>query len=1608
MTTKPRRRTNRRMLVFVGAPILLALLLAGAYWGWKEQRARTSRLALRDGLAAFEQGDWQKARVQLGRYVAGHRDDVSILEKYALAQLRVRPLPPNNIVQAIGSLRLILRADPNNEKAFKRLTLLYEAIGDTAGLEQIANLQRGRNPDDPAAWLILGRVALQQRRENDAKEAFQKVLDLLRGTQPPRSEYGEAAFELCRLDIQQLGSAEARSAKDADERKLGALARLDEAASYDPNSAFVLIRRAELRRYFIAPDTGGVGTTQPSTAAQGELSPAHQLEAARQDLEQAERADLRDPRLRLALAKAWLALNEWDRAAAQLAATESIDPLVLEQYVVDPSSWVAERFQIAGVLALAHGDPAQRKALVTQVLKDLDGRPQRLGVLPLCAELLVAAADLDQARAVVKELRAAADAAPADVALADQRDYAWALVARAEQRPYDVIRLLQPQTTRAARKTIVQALLLEAYAQTGQTGRVNALLSQGKPAQLPPSTAVSVSLALLNQQDWTKAQEMLAGLGSDQPEGGLLTLQRFADLGRLIGSNNPEDRARLASLQAELEQERAGAPDRVDLCLLLAMVKMYAGGDDGEQQAEAELKRGLEACSDHLPLRLMLARLYAGRADGLPAALQQLEEACRESATMARPWIERASLLVLAGRATDAEQVLADGLKQIEEAERQAKTDEKESTRRERRDIQLEAARLAATAEHSDVALQSLRDLSNEDKTDLRPLEAMLWMPAVLSDPNNHPMDLIEQLRKIEGDTGVLWRLHEARFLLAAMDPTAGGPENEARRRNIEADLKLCIEANPRWVTPILILGRFYSDFERYADAETLYATAWRESGVLQAADELVRLYQRQDKLPEARRVLNEMKTELGPMATASRLLNVAVLEENYDEAIRQAEMSTSDKRSRPDDLIRLARLYYLRSQRPNVPIDARAAGVKQALDALDRAEKEGADRTEVNSQRVRIYTDQQRPDDAVAVLNAFVEQEKSWRAYELRGRYYGEVKGQEAKAESDFLEVQRLIDADAKGRESLDKDTEEIGYALLGDLYARESEDAWAAGDLATWRAKLDQAIETWRKPNDPSAMVRKGLLKGLLLRGDRAGSPEDIAQVDELLSGLLKDRPNDLELLWIQAMRLPANSASDQKRASEIIARAQKATNSTVQAYAGLARLARLKFSDANGARRILTAGLERYPREPELLVERAWALRALGDPTNARADVEQAVSRLSRMTDSAAPPLTQELLDLQVTIAGQLGDVATLATLSSELSARVKENPEDAHLRLLYAQVLQGKKEESQAIATLADFLQSAPPPANFDVLLALAGLERDTEDFNAAQGHLDQADAAAQAQLDAADAATDPQQQDRMRDTGLQMQRVALRERLLLLAAQKKYDDLQRVATTDPRVTGDVDLQYAVAWLLSDSPAHLAAAEELCAKVAAQAPNNPSVQAHLGNLRYRRGDVAGAEAAYRTILKPNDPVTVDNAEVANNLAWLLAVDRHTPDALKEAVPLARAAVTFDPNNVDYRDTLGVVLEKDAQLREAAEQFDRARTLYREQAAGADKTGKKPPPVLLYLRPTLHAARVKLGLGNAADARKLFDEVQAQQDALPDTERAELDALRQQLSQAAPAGG
>ncbi len=101
-----------------------------------------------------------------------------------------------------------------------------------------------------------------------------------------------------------------------------------------------------------------------------------------------------------------------------------------------------------------------------------------------------------------------------------------------------------------------------------------------------------------------------------------------------------------------------------------------------------------------------------------------------------------------------------------------------------------------------------------------------------------------------------------------------------------------------------------------------------------------------------------------------------------------------------------------------------------------------------------------------------------------------------------------------------------------------------------------------------------------------------------------------------------------------------------------------------------------------------------------------------------------------------------------------------------------------------------------------------------------------------------------------------------------------------------------------------------------------PFNTDIMLAKARALYDSGDSASAVSLYRTILNMND----SSARAANNLAYSIA---ESGGDLAEAEKLARRALTIEPSNPSYLDTLGLILIKLNRPGDAAAVLERALT-------------------------------------------------------------------------------
>ena len=145
---------------------------------------------------------------------------------------------------------------------------------------------------------------------------------------------------------------------------------------------------------------------------------------------------------------------------------------------------------------------------------------------------------------------------------------------------------------------------------------------------------------------------------------------------------------------------------------------------------------------------------------------------------------------------------------------------------------------------------------------------------------------------------------------------------------------------------------------------------------------------------------------------------------------------------------------------------------------------------------------------------------------------------------------------------------------------------------------------------------------------------------------------------------------------------------------------------------------------------------------------------------------------------------------------------------------------------------------------------------------------------------------------------------------------------------------------------DSQNRLAEAEEDLQRASKLRPDDSGIQISEANIRLKRGDPAGAEAHYRSVLD-KDPL---DSRALNNLAYLLADQGRN---LPEAEELAHRAVLREPTNPRTLDTLGLIHLKKEELKKSIHYFEQARARSRKL------TADEQDQIAMHLAQAYHAA-------------------------------------------------
>jgi len=1295
-------RVNVRLLVILA--ILFGILGGGMLIGHKLRTRAAAQKALASAKVALAERNWPVAISQLRQYLGRHPDDAEMLVQYARAHLEVRPLLRDNYMSAMQAYRQYLRLRPDDRKAAHELGRLYINYGEFNEAAYIyrrliedgeAARDAGGQPiEDPQAWLGLATAFMLQHKHaeaiGDSEHAPLRVL-LTRYPQTPEAyvlmctllerEYTiavrDAAREVLLFDAQsRADTAETQPATaptdlPEDPREL-ARAILDLGVRNNPDSALLRVHRARFRR-LIARET-------PLEVAE--------LEAARRDLEAAERLRPQDPEVLFQLFDEWyesvyarVVPDRLERAAAVLDRLAGLDPAVLAEHREKIEDLKISVLLGQARLAFKRADTEARLALAER-WRELEGDNRRK-FLPFATRLYLLAGRLDLAEEAVKAYKAGIeDMAGVNQAVRDSVTLLDASLAWARGHWYDVIDLVESivLSGRTEGTATAPGLLAGAYASTGQHQRLLHLMELNQRQWLVDQGVLHpavVSAMALNR--WVEAERYARLLEQLEPENLNARVLRIQASGAVLaGSRVAADE--MEGLIKETAALREAHPKSVDVRLLEAELLFNAGRKD---EAIASLERAANECERPLAARMKAIQYLRNMPGRESEALTACRTAAEKEPEAAAPRIVLAELLAAADKNDEAVAVLEQAEREFALLEPQVPVERQEELRRERAAISKALAHHWLEAGERGRAIEKLQQLARELPSDMAVRRELLQMPEIADHPQL-AQPLIDDMKRIEGERGVKWRLAQAQLWIKGLDKQSTRGDELRRRQEISAHLMRCIEADPSWEEPVVLLGRMYEDLEQDLRAEEVYR-GWlqKQRGNLTVINRLLALLQRQRRAADMAVLLKELPDdERGRVLQERYGASVQVGMGDYDAAAASLEEKI---RKDPNDLpayVLLAALYQTHRK------DAEAA-----LKLLDKALDISPDFFDAFSAKIAILNALGRNDEAVRLASAEVDRRKSFEVYKLRADLYG-VLGRMDRAEQDLVQLAAM--KESRGR----------GHLLLGEFYEANGQPDKA---IAAW----EQGLAAW--PDHPE--LTEKLIDALVHRPDR----ESRQKGREILDRLLGQGAGSSSLLLADAHYWLAEGGENNRRKARVsLEEAVRLNPQNVSAAVMLVKLVKseeARHHQVGQARELLARALAANPHSPDLLM-------ILAEMEAERGSLAAAVDAAIAATE--ADPRNLAALHLATRLALQAGQTEKAARCN-EAASRLQ--PDDEEAKLLHARILAARGSRDQALKYLEEYCRTEPGQASVNALLTLAELEGAAGKVEASHVRLEQAAAIA---------------------------------------------------------------------------------------------------------------------------------------------------------------------------------------------------------------------------------------------------------------------------------------
>lgn len=1227
-------RVNLKVVAILVAAVIV--VGGGLYAARAIRRQVISSRALAAGQAAFDKGDWPAAAKEFHLYLNYNPGDADALRKWGRACLSAEPVETQYLQSAITAHRQLVSLNPADTSNYEMLVRLYASVSDAIQLSHTVEQWVKHSPDsrEAAYWQALALVA--QGKPGNAAERLESLVS---GIESPAGAVDPAHAKACvMLSI----LAQTRNETSQAEHWLS------RALAHDPQAPEPLAYQARLRRLSL------------SSAASGQEQ-ARMIEAARRDLATADARATENAEVGLMIVEEWTALGDLPRAQAVLDRLDALDRDAKQAAFIDLRRWTLTRFLVASELAMrqthiragsaettpaAPAANAALAALADQALAELADRGMRFTALPSVIRLYLAAEKLTAAEHALKEYRELVHLLQAPAETQDMATLLGAAMDLANGRPWHALSVLEPITERRTDNILAWQLLVEACRRTDQPKReYQALMglarargrSQADALAMDSESLFGLIRGQLAKGELAKVAELARQAQLVNPESAgdfhLIALQAETRMASQAGT--AERDRQLAKITEELAALRLAQPTRCEVRVLQANIAQVFGQ---AQEAEQTLRQAIQECENVESAELALALLLNGM-NRPEEALQVAQAACRRHPSRPQPWALLSRLHRQAGQADKAVAALAEGVQTVESP-------------RDRENLQTRLAVLLVLEDQLEEGLAMLRRLAEQYPQSVRTRSLLLSLPEVTND-RSAAQALVDEIRQIQGDAGLQWRLHQADLWLAE-------PDWRNRQAEIAALLRRCLEADPQWSTPALLLSLMH---ERMGDLTQAEEVCRRVLAVnptaVGVADRLVALLMRQNRAAEAMRVLDQLS--VGAEATSQRRLALAMdagnLEEAAAELYGRIDRGTDGAGSR----ILLARVTYAQSR------DA-----AKALALLDEARAIDGNTAAIAAARVAIVEAEQGPDEARKLLDEYVAQEDSFEAHLLRGVFF-QRQGQNEQAEQDYARLVALNDQPS-------------AYAAVAGFYANTG--------------RPDEALKTLRQgiqAHPDGVVLKRDLITTLLWRA----TPADRAEADALLSDLEQEgSPNAFVLRARAGYLLNDPDTPDLDRARVLLERAADMEPSAIQCHTSLINIA-MRQKDYRRAREVCLRALGANPGEPRLLLAQGRVELFLGNLSAAVPLLRQAVQAGSAERD-AVGLMTDAVLAL-----GRREDIQEARAL---VTAKLIRTPHDEMLQVADARLLVRLDRSDEAVQNLESFCQADAGKSGTRALTFLAEMHR----------------------------------------------------------------------------------------------------------------------------------------------------------------------------------------------------------------------------------------------------------------------------------------------------------